>query len=248
MPNIFTPIITFVTFFSFSFQCFWAGISTPKSRAYALDALKEHALSALFPIIFIGLTVGIMFAMQAYVLANTFDIERLLPGISAHVIITEVAPIFTGLMIAMQAGGYMASEISSMKSSDEMEAMSVIGLHPLNLIVGPKQVGLVFAAPLLNILTSFAATLGTYMVSVLYYGYSSHEFISRFLLSFSFQTFIFSELKIFVFGFIIASLSVYFGYFSLGKVSKLGDTTSRAITTSVMGMFFVNYFINWLAL
>lgn len=246
--NWLAPLTTMVGFFAFSVKAYVGGVSSPQSRAYAVDAFREHTLRALFPILALGCMVGAMFALQAYLLINTFDIERYLPSVSAHVILNEVGPIFTGLMLSMQAGAYLSAEIASMRYQHEIDAIHVMGIHPFKLVFGPKLVGLSLAAPLLNLVTLFWATLGTILVASVYYSYPFHEFAQRFLSNVSIFTLVFGQFKTFIFGFLIGSMSIYWGYNSNGKTSQLGSVASRAVVGSISVVFTCNYFLNWLVL
>lgn len=210
-----------------------------------MDAFREHTLRTIGPVAAIGFIVGTMFAMQAYILVTTFDIERMMPGTSAHIILNEVGPIFTGLMLSMQAGAYLAAEIAAQRQLKEFDAMEVMGLDPMDIVVGPKQVGLSLAAPLLNIITLLTATFGTMLVCVVYYDFPLTEFIDSYAQKLSLYTFVFGQFKAFLFGLIVASNAIYFGYRSEANIANLGQVASLSVVSSITIIFFSNFFLNW---
>lgn len=243
--SILSPIFAIFEFLQLALTSFSAGISSPKSRGYAVDAFREHTVRTIGPVAAIGLIVGTMFAMQAYVLVLTFDIERMMPGTSAHIILNEVGPIFTGLMLSMQAGAYLSAEIATQRQLKEFDAMAVMGLDPIQIVVGPKQVGLSLAAPLLNIVTLLMATLGTMLVCIVYYQFPAAEFLDSYAHRLNLYTFIFGQFKAFIFGMIVASNAIFFGYRSPATLDNLGRVSSLSVVSSITIIFFANFFLNW---
>ena len=206
--------------------------------------ILTHLLRCLLPVALISLAVGAMFAIQAYALVNTFDIQRYLPIGLAPILVREIAPGFTCLIIAMLVGTSLSAEIATMRASQEIETFWAIGVSPPVWILGTRIVAVSVLAPLLNALALACCTLGAYWIAVTLNHLPSTLFFSGLFHSFSVHDLYLSQSKCLFLGFLMGVISALFGYFSKTHVDGIRQAINRSVNLSITLVFTLNYLLD----
>lgn len=208
----------------------------------------------------IGLqTVGIVILMSffmgaAIVVQTTNNLENpLLPryiiGYSGREsIVLEFSSTVLALILAGKIGSNIASEIGTMRITEQIDALEIMGINSANYLILPKITAAVFFFPLLTLISILCGLIGGYVTVVLGGMFPVNEYVYG--LQFDFDPFYvtYSLVKSFFFGFIVTSVSAYFGYYAKGTSLEVGRSSTRAFVTSCIMIVVVNVIITQIML
>jgi len=148
----------------------------------------------------------------------------------------ELAPTFTCVVLAGKVGSNLAGEIGSMRITEQIDAIDVMGINSSSYLILPKIIAACIMIPALCILSAFLGLMGGYLVSVFGDVITPTDFVSGLRSGFrSFNVF-FALLKSFVFAFLISTIASYKGYYTFGGALEIGQASTKAVTNSVIAI------------
>ena len=163
-------------------------------------------------------------------------------------LILEMAPTLTALLLAGKVGSNIASELGSMRVSEQVDALEIMGVNTSAYLVGPKIIGGLLSIPFLIIIAVFLGILGGYVVGPLGNFYSVDEFVRGLQDGHTpFYVFI-MIIKAIVFAFIITTVSAYQGFYVKGGALEIGAASTRAVVNSSIIVIIANFIIAFLFL
>ena len=157
--------------------------------------------------------------------------------------IYELAPTIMAIIFAGKVGSSMAGGLGTMKITEQIDALEVMGINSASYLVLPKVVASVLMFPLLVILAGICAISGGYLVGTLTGIVTPTEYIQGIRYAFDPYTVTFALTKSFCFALIISTISCYKGYFTKGGALEVGIASTEAVTTSVITLLLSNYFL-----
>ena len=202
------------------------------SLVYHID---NFGLRSVPIIALINFLVGSIVAQQGIFQLRTFGAETFAVDLIGILILRELGVLLTSIMIAGRSGSAITAEIGSMKMREEIDALKVMGLSPVDVLVAPRVLALVIALPMLTFVADMAAILGGLVVSWIYAGLSPDAFFSRLQLAISFSTFTVGLVKAPVMALVIAMIGTMEGMKVQGSAESLG----RQVTASVVKSIFM---------
>ncbi|MBN2704964.1 MAG: ABC transporter permease [Deltaproteobacteria bacterium] len=177
----------------------------------------------------IGLVIAYQGGMQlAQYGANIFIVD--LVGLA---IVRELAPLMTAIMVAGRTGSAYTAEIGSMKLSEEIDALQVIGLEPLELLALPKLLGLIIVLPLLTVFADIMGIFGGMFMANSMLGVTPMVFWERLPKAISLTSYLIGIGKAPVFAAIIAIVGCYQGFTTSGSAEILGRKTTTSVVQSI---------------
>ncbi|NOT38853.1 MAG: ABC transporter permease [Saprospiraceae bacterium] len=190
--------------------------------------------------IFIGAVTAVQFSYQ---LSGGLIPRYYIGYVVRDMLIIELAPTFSNMVLAGKVGSSLASEIGGMRQKEHIDAMEIMGVNTSAFLVQPKIIASLVVIPMLVCLAAFVGILGGYIASVPTGLFSNEEFI-RGLRSF-FEPYYVSMMfvKSVVFAFILTTVSCYQGYFVKGGSIELGAASTRAVVYSNILILFSDYII-----
>jgi phospholipid/cholesterol/gamma-HCH transport system permease protein len=197
---------------------------------------------------FISFFVGGVVAIQtALNLTNPFLPPYLIGFATRQSVILEFAPTFISIIMAGKVGSFITSSLGSMRVTEQIEALKVMGINTYNYLIFPKIVSMFFY-PFVIIVSMFLGIIGGYLASI-YGGFcNSADFIQGIQLDFIPFHIGYAFLKTIIFSFILATVPSYHGYFLKGGALEVGKaSTTSFVWTSVL-IIITNYLITQLLL
>ncbi|RYM35917.1 ABC transporter permease [Brumimicrobium glaciale] len=162
--------------------------------------------------------------------------------------ILEFSPTIISLILAGKVGSNIASEIGTMKVTEQIDALEIMGVNSLSFLVLPKIIAAVFFFPFLIIFSMGLSILGGYY-SVTSAGLASHEeFVFGLRAFFKSSDIVYALVKTCVFAFIIVSVSSYFGYYTKGGALDVGTSSTQAVVWSSIVILMANFVLTQLIL
>jgi phospholipid/cholesterol/gamma-HCH transport system permease protein len=155
----------------------------------------------------------------------------------------ELGPVLAGLMVAGRIGASMAAEIGTMRVTEQLDALTTLSTNPFKYLVVPRIIAGLLMLPALVLIADIIGVFGGFIVSVYKLGFNPAAYITN--------TYDFMEpldvisglVKASVFGFIIALMGCYSGYYSKGGAQGVGAATTNAVVSSSILILTFNYII-----
>ena len=186
--------------------------------------------------IFIG---GIMTIQFAYNLMNPIFPTYLIGLGTRDVLILEFSSTILALILAGKIGSNITSEIGSMKVTEQIDSLEIMGVNSISYLILPKIVAVVFIFPFLVVLSIFFGLIGGLIVGPFIGVISLTEYIDGIRYLFVPYYVTFSLIKSLFFGFLVASVPAYFGYFVQGGALEVGKASTQAVVnTNILILLF----------
>ena len=226
--------------------------SLPEKRAIfskqVILEIEKIGLNSLGIVIIISLFVGAVVTIQtAFNLDNPFLPKYLIGLATRDSLILEFSPTMICLILAGKVGSNVASEIGSMRVTEQIDALEMMGVNSANFLILPKIIAAVFFFPFLVIISMgigmFGGWLGSISVDV-----TTADFLYGLKYGFNSFYITYSLTKTVVFAFIITSVSSYYGYFTKGGALEVGVSSTKAVVYSSVVVLIFNFILTQLLL
>lgn len=200
-------------------------------------------LQCLIPVMAVVGPAGMVVTLQGLEVFKIFGAERMLSSLLAAAILRELSPTLTAIMLAAQAGSAISGEIGTMRVKEEIDALGVMAVNPVQYLIVPRLLALAIMVPLINAIACATGLFGGYLVAVVFKGLNPGAFASN-MLNFVGPEDVWSGmLKAMVFGLIVGIISCYKGYFVTGGALGVGRAANQTVVSSVLVIVVVNYFL-----
>jgi phospholipid/cholesterol/gamma-HCH transport system permease protein len=192
---------------------------------------------------FIGAVISIQTAMN---LSNPFLSKSLIGFATRQSVILEFAPTFMSIIMAGKVGSYITSSIGTMRVTEQIDALEVMGINPLNYLVFPKIIALLFY-PFVITISMFVAILGG-LLAMTFAGVPSEAYISGIQMEFESFHIIYAYIKTFLFAIILATVPSYHGFYMKGGALEVGKASTLSFVWTSIIIIVVNFIITQLLL
>lgn len=218
-----------------------------KFRVYAQLILDECVLigvDSIFIVVIISTFIGGVTAIQtAHSLTSPFVPLYIIGVICRDMTVLELAPTFTGVILAGKIGSSIAGNIGTMRITEQIDALEVMGINSASYLVLPKIIAGMIMFPLLTVVAGFLSLYGGFLASVLTGILKSDEYIYGIRFQFESENVLFALLKALIFGFLITSISAYQGYITKGGSLEVGKASTNAVTNSCIAVLIADYVV-----
>ena len=214
-----------------------------------LREIEDLGLKSIGIIMFISFFIGGVIALQTALNLDSPFIPKSLIGFAAkRSIILEFAPTFCSIILAGKVGSYITSSIGSMRVTEQIDALEVMGINSLNYLVLPKIIATVFFYPFLISLGMFLGILGGWVSGVLSGLFSGAEYIEGIQTDFNPFLLTYAFIKTLIFAFLIATVPSYHGYYVKGGSIAVGRASTQSVVWTTILIVIANYFLTQLLL
>jgi phospholipid/cholesterol/gamma-HCH transport system permease protein len=213
---------------------------------YLADTLVQADLVGFgsLPIVTLtGLSIGAVLALQTSATLQQFGSVNLTGQLVSFSMIKEIGPVLTSLMVAGRASTGMASELGSMKVTEQIDAMRALGTDPMKKLITPRVVATVFMLFFLTIIADLMGLLGGYIVAVATLGLTTQQYWNSTYQQLQFADVFQGLLKPFFFGFVIATVGCYYGMSTKGGTQGVGRSTTQAMVSASVLIVILDFFI-----
>ena len=162
--------------------------------------------------------------------------------------ILEFSPTIMSLILAGKVGSNVASEIGTMKTTEQIDALEIMGVNSLTHLVLPKILGSVFFFPVLIIFSIGLSLVGGWLSLVMSGLASTETYILGIRSWFEFGDIVYALAKGVVFAFLIVSIASFYGYYSKGGAIDVGKSATKAVVTSSIAILIANFFLTQMIL
>lgn len=159
------------------------------------------------------------------------------------ILVRELGPVLTALVVAGRNASGIASELGSMKVTEQIDAMRALGTDPVQKLVTPRMLATAIMLPCLTVIADFVGMIGGYLVGRFIYGIDTHEYWSSTWRALEWNDVTQGLLKPFVFSFVISLVGCYYGLRTSGGTQGVGRATTQAVVTSSVVVFILTFFL-----
>ena len=221
---------------------FYAFVPPFKPRLW-IRQIKTIGSDSLFLIILIGGFTGMVLGLQGYNTLRRFGSDAALGTVVAIVLVRELGPVLAALMIAARAGSAMAAELGSMQSTEQIDALTVMAINPVQYLVSPRVLAGIISFPLLTAIFDVIGIWGGYLVGVGLMGAPAGAYfngIATYLTSHDIATGFYKSL---VFGVVVVWVCCYKGYNAERMATGVSRATTEAVVLSSVLILAWDYFL-----
>ncbi len=228
-------------------QMLWWAVRPPYRLGQLFAAMDFIGVQSVFIVSLTGVFSGMVLALQMVYSLRTYGAEGMVGSIVAISLTREISPVFAALMVTARAGSAMAAELGNMRVTEQIDALSTMGVSPVQYLLSPRLVAAVVMLPLLCILYTCVGMGGAWFVAVRGLGVDPGTFIANIEKYLTLADFQMGEIKSATFGFLIAVIACNQGYHAKGGARGVGQATTRAVVQSAVALLIANYLItSWM--
>ena len=213
----------------------------PFRLSQVLAQMEFIGVQSVFSVGFTGVFSGMVVALQTSYALRTFSAEGRVGGIVAVSLTREVAPVFAAIMVTARAGSSIAAELGNMRVTEQIDALTTMGVSAVQYLLSPRLLASVLMVPLLCVLYSAVGMAGAYLVAVRWLGGDPGVFAQSVRDLAVVEDLRMGVIKAAVFGFIIAALANRHGFYAAGGAKGVGLATTRAVVETCVTILVANY-------
>src|SRR5436309_4977864 len=202
---------------------------------YFADMIQQADLIGVgsLPIVVLtGTFTGAVLALNSAHTLERFGSLSLIGQLVSVGMVTELGPVLTGLMVAGRNSSGMASELGSMKVTEQIDAMRALGTDPTKKLVTPRMIASVVMLFFLTIISDLVGLGGGWLMSWLTLGLDTKQYWTTAWQSLSFEDAFMGLVKPIFFGFIIATMGCFYGLNAKGGTQGVGRATTQAVVAA----------------
>jgi phospholipid/cholesterol/gamma-HCH transport system permease protein len=230
----------FVLFLLFS--VFYALVPPFKPRLWVRQ-IRIIGADSLFLIILIGGFTGMVLGLQGYNTLRRFGSDGALGTVVALVLVRELGPVLAALMIAARAGSAMAAELGSMQATEQIDALTVMAINPVQYLVSPRMLAGLVSFPLLTSVFDVVGIYGGYMIGVGLMGAPSGAYFNGIATNMKGHDVMTGLCKALVFGVVVMWVCCYKGYHAERMATGVSRATTEAVVLSSVLILAFDYFL-----
>jgi phospholipid/cholesterol/gamma-HCH transport system permease protein len=215
----------------------------PFRRRLFFEQMEFVGVGSLPIIMLVGFFTGAVTALQAILALSLFEQQRYVGfgvGIS---LARELAPVFTALMITARAGSGMATELASMRITEQVDALTTFAVNPVQFLVTPRLVASCLMLPVMNMVFNIVGLIGVYVVAIWSYQIDLGQVLALFRQGVDPIDYIEGLIKAFFFGLTMATCACYQGLNVRGGAKEVGLATTRAVVSTSVTVLVLDYFL-----
>ncbi len=209
-----------------------------------LEAAEYIGFGSLPIILLVGFFTGAVMSLQSVYAFRSFGLESLAGGVTGKALSTELAPVLAALMLSGRAGAGIATELGTMRISEQIDALESMAVNPIQFLILPRLIAGLFMGPILTLIFFIVGMCGAYIVAVFNEGVDHGQFVSNTKDILDFVNVVQGLLKSCVFGFVVVLIGCYQGFFASGGGRGVGMGTTRAVVIGSVTILIMDYMLS----
>lgn len=190
-----------------------------------------------------GMFTGMVSALQGYYGFSLFGAESLVGSTTALGLLRELGPVLASLMVTARAGSAITAEIGTMRVTEQIDALTVMGVNPFQYLVTPRIIAAIVMMPMLTLIFDSIGIVGSYLVGVKLLGIDSGIFMARIVEYVDYKDLFTGLTKATFFGVILSMVGCYKGFTTTGGAEGVGKSTTSSVVISSVSILVADYFL-----
>lgn len=227
-----------------SWQAISAMFSRPRYWADVFIQMDSIGVGSMPIVVLTGFFTGCVLALQSATSLKAFGAISMTGNLVALSMVKELGPVLTGLMVSGRNSSGMASELGSMKVTEQIDAMRALGTDPIRKLVTPRLYATIFMLFFLTIVADAVGIAGGALVSVTLLGLNASSYFHNSYSSLQYADVVQGLTKPLFSAFIIATVGCYFGMKTKGGTQGVGRSTTQAVVVSSVFIIIVDFLVS----
>ena len=228
---------------NFMKEVFYWSVRAPFRRDLLIEQLYFIGNKSIFIIGLAGSFTGMVMAYQTYFGFKLINVDSLAGPVVALTLAKELAPVLSGLIVTGRAGAAMAAQIGTMKVTEQVDALEVMGVSSIQYLAVPRVIACTLALPMLFCLFLFIGNVGSWMVGTKALMIDESLFFGKLGSLMYVEDIIQGFVKALVFGFVISIIGTYFGFQVSKGAEGVGKGTNLAVVWGMISVLVLDYFL-----
>ena len=225
------------------FEAVLYAIRPPYQLNLIVQEIESIGIRSMTVVNVIALFTGMVLALQTSYALSRFGAKGFIGVVVAISLVREIGPVFAGIMVAGRVGSGIAAEIGSMKVTEQIDAIRVMGANPVKRLVVPKLIATVVSLPLLTIVADILGIVGGLFISIMELQINSYYYFTTILDNIALQDVASGIGKTFFFGLIIAVIGCYQGMTTTGGTVGVGRSTTTTVVVASILILVSDFFL-----
>lgn len=171
--------------------------------------------------------------------------DSMVPGFATLLILRELGAIITALLLCSRVGAGYASEVGSMQTTEQIDALRMLGIDPINYLVVPRLLACVAGGMILTIFANLTCILVAMLISQSYLGFTPAMFLSAMQRFVDFKDFFFAVIKGACFGAVIPLVACYYGFRCQPGAEGVGKATTNTVVTASIAIIVIDFILSY---
>jgi phospholipid/cholesterol/gamma-HCH transport system permease protein len=215
----------------------------PYKPRLAIRQARTIGAESLFLVALIAAFTGMVLGLQGYNTLRRFGSEGALGTVVALVLVRELGPVLASLMVTARAGSAMAAELGSMQATEQIDALTVMAINPVQYLVSPRLLAGVLSFPLLTSIFDVIGIWGGYMIGVGLMGAPGSSYMNGIAQNMGAHDIATGLYKSLVFGVVVIWVCCYKGYHARRMATGVSRATTEAVVLSSVLILAWDYFL-----
>ena len=198
-----------------------------------LTQMEKTGVDALPIVGLIGFLLGLVMAFTSALQLAQFGANIYVASLVALAMVSELGPIMTAIVVAGRSGSAFAAEIGTMRISEEVDALFIMGFHPTMFLAVPRIVAAMLVVPLLTLFADLFAIAGGLVVGVFMLDLTAHSYIAQTLKTLTLFEVMWGLFKSFIFAAIVSWVGCLRGFQARGGASSVGNAATSAVVSAI---------------
>jgi phospholipid/cholesterol/gamma-HCH transport system permease protein len=214
-----------------------------RGRNY-MEAMEYIGFGSLPIVLLVGAFTGMVMSLQSVNAFRQFGLESFSGGTTGKAIALELGPVLTSLMLAGRAGAGIATELGTMRITEQIDALESMAVNPHQYLILPRIVAAMIVTPILTLLFFVIGMGGAYFVAVIVERVDQGQWVANLRDITEAKDVLQGTLKAIVFGFMVSLVGCYQGYHASGGGRGVGMGTTRAVVIASVATLVLDYFLS----
>ena len=209
-----------------------------------LDAAEYIGFGSLPIVLLVGFFTGAVMSLQSVAAFRQFGLESFSGATTGKALAIELSPVLTSLMLAGRAGAGIATELGTMRISEQIDALESMAVNPTQYLVLPRLIAAMIVTPILSLLSFVVGMGGAYIVAIILMGVDQGQWVANFRDVVLPVDVLQGLIKSVFFGFLVTLIGCYQGFNASGGGRGVGMGTTRAVVFGSVTTLVVDYFLS----
>jgi phospholipid/cholesterol/gamma-HCH transport system permease protein len=201
-----------------------------------MDAI---GVGSLFIVSLIGFFSGVVMALQMSRALATYGAQGQIGQIVPITLVRELGPVLASLLVAGRNASGIASELGSMRVTEQIDAMRALGTDPIQKLVTPRLIAMAVVLPLLTIIADFLGLIGGWLIAFGMLNITTSQYWNTAWRILEYNDLVQGLVKPFLFALVIALVGCYYGINTSGGTQGVGRSTTKAVVVSSVWIFII---------
>ena len=223
---------------------YWSIVALWNKKGQRRGSLTQQSLligaDALPIVCLLSFIIGLIISLQSAVQLKQFGADQFLANLLAFTLVRELSPLITAIILAGRSGSAIASEIATMKVTEEIDALKMMALNPIRYVVVPKFLAITICMPLLVMISIILGILGGFIIGLTYLDLTFVSYFNQTLSILEVKDLLIGLSKSVFFAWVIVIISSFFGFKAEGGAEGVGIVTTSSVVASIFAVIVLN--------